>query len=139
MISTRPIKSVMRHQRLILFKTAGIVEIMAVAEIIASVLSAAGADGAAVASGGAYAVLIGVMDDVRCVAIAREFGSGLDFKIRRRAVTRAAVALDCSPMCPRRGLEFSGLHWQQGLVACADFMSAAGTLFPIAPCGRCSL
>ena len=22
---------------------------------------------------------------------------------------------------------------------CADFMSAAGTLYPIAPCGRCSL
>ena len=73
-----------------MFKTGGIVEIMAIAEIIAFVLSAARADGGGAASGGAYAVLIGVMDDVRCVAIAREFGSGLDCKSPRRAVTWAA-------------------------------------------------
>lgn len=42
-------------------------------------------------------------------------------------------------MRPRRALEFSGLDQQHGLAACADFMSAAGTLFPIAPCGLCSL
>lgn len=50
-----------------------------------------------------------------------------------------AVALGCFPMRPRLALEFSGLVQQHGLAACADFMSAAGTLFPIAPCGRCSL
>lgn len=52
---------------------------------------------------------------------------------------KKAVVLDRSPTRPRLALEFSGLDQQHGLAACADFMSAAGTLFPIAPCGRCSL
>lgn len=49
------------------------------------------------------------------------------------------VNLKCSRMRPRRMPEFSGLDQRHGLAAWADFMSAAGTLFPIAPWGLCSL
>lgn len=52
--------------------------------------------------------------------------------------TRAQLGLEfpghveCSRACPRPWLEFSDPGQHHGLVACADFMSAAETLFPIA-------
>ena len=49
------------------------------------------------------------------------------------------AGLECSRSCPQPWLEFWGFGQHHGLAACADFMSAAGTLFPIALCGRCSL
>ena len=45
----------------------------------------------------------------------------------------------CPQTRPHQALEFPGPNQQHGLVSCANFISAAGTLFPIAPCGRCSL
>lgn len=36
------------------------------------------------------------------------------------------------PNVPQLGLEFPSHHQHHGLVACTNFMSAAGTLFPIA-------
>ena len=45
----------------------------------------------------------------------------------------------CFPAFPQPGLEFSSCFQTHGLGACADFMSAAGTLFPMALWGRCQL
>jgi hypothetical protein len=41
--------------------------------------------------------------------------------------------------CPRLGLDFPSFEHTDGLDASSDFISAAGTLFPMALCGLSSL
>ncbi len=67
-------------------------------------------------------------------------GAGLRRHARsHRTPSRSGCSaeIDPSPFLPPREVEFLSRDQQHGQVACADFMSAAGTLFPIAPCGRC--
>lgn len=47
--------------------------------------------------------------------------------------------LMCYPTRPRSGSEFPPFDHAHGLVSCADFIMSAGTLSPMALCGRCSL
>lgn len=48
-------------------------------------------------------------------------------------------ALNRPQTLDQRRLEFSGFSQGGGLVTLPEFMSAIGTLLPIAPCGRTSL
>ena len=52
---------------------------------------------------------------------------------------RASAFLTCSQTLDQRRLEFSGFSQGGGLVTLPGFISAIGTLLPIAPCGRTSL
>ncbi|RED10592.1 hypothetical protein POI8812_03549 [Pontivivens insulae] len=47
----------------------------------------------------------------------------------------ADMAVLCYPKCPRSGLDFPHFDHTDGLDASGNFISAAGTLFPIALCG----
>ena len=44
-----------------------------------------------------------------------------------------------SPIRRRSGSEFPFFHHTHVLVSCVDFIMSAGTLCPMALCGRCSL
>ena len=52
---------------------------------------------------------------------------------------RMAQAMLCYRKCPRLGLDFPPFDHTDGLDASGNFMSAAGTLFPMALCGLSSL
>ena len=54
-------------------------------------------------------------------------------------ITRVCGFVLCYPNCPRLGLDFPHFDHTDGLDASGNFISAAGTLFPIALCGRSSL
>ena len=54
-------------------------------------------------------------------------------------ITRACEFVMCYPTRPQPLSEFPAFDQAHGLAACADFISSAGTLFPMAPCGRSSL
>ena len=52
---------------------------------------------------------------------------------------RFSALLLCYPKSPRSGPDFPHFDHTDGLDASGNFISAAGTLFPIAPCGLSSL
>jgi transposase, IS30 family len=54
-------------------------------------------------------------------------------------MTRVCGFALCYRKCPRLGLDFPPFYYTDGLDASGNFMSAAGTLFPIALCGLSSL
>ena len=56
-----------------------------------------------------------------------------------RPLIVSAVPLLCYRKCPRSGLDFPPFDYTDGLDASGNFISAAGTLFPIALCGLSSL
>ena len=55
------------------------------------------------------------------------------------AVFRDVVTMLCYRKCPRSGLDFPPFDHTDGLDASGNFICAAGTLFPMAPCGLSSL
>ena len=69
-----------------------------------------------------------------------EYGTAVDLPPEAPSfIARVCGSVLCYRKCPRSGLDFPPFDHTDGLDASGNFMSAAGTLFPMALCGLSSL